>query len=150
MKKMINSRIVAVMVLAVSMLTLGSCDKESIIDKSALPAKAQDYLDTHFQSVPVIQVVKDVDGFSKNYDVYLQDGFELEFKRNGDIKSVKSNRQEGLPDSVVPAKILTYVRANYAEQVVISWEIDDAHQEVELSNSLDLKFSKSGDFIRID
>lgn len=129
---------------------LASCDKEKIVAETDLPNAAKTYITTHFASAEIIQVVKDIDGLRKSYDVYLNNGIELEFNKSGEIRSVESNRNDKLPDSVIPAKILTYVQANFPNDHITSWSIDDRDQEVELSNGMDLKFNKSGDFIRID
>jgi hypothetical protein len=128
---------------------LSSCEKESVVPEGDLPTVAQQYISTHFPNVQVLQVVKDIDGLSKSYEVYL-DGFQLEFSRSGDITNVKSNRQQAIPNSTVPVKILEYVNAQYSGSAIWEWEKDDSLQEVKLSNGLELVFSKSGDFIRID
>lgn len=150
MKTIKNKSLVAMIVMAFAFVAFSSCEQESVVDENSLPTKAQEYLTTHFQGIPVIQVVRDVDGLSKSFDVYLENGIELVFKRNGDVKSVESKKHEELPASVIPAKILTYVQTNHAPHFIISWELDDARQDVELSNGMDLQFSKAGDFIRID
>lgn len=139
-----------IMLLVVAVATLSACDKEEVIVETELPNAAREYIETHFDGAEVIQVVKDVDGLRKSYDVYLSTGIELEFNKSGEIRSVESNRNERLPDSVIPAKILTYVQANYTDSYIISWSKDDRDQEVELNNGMDLKFNSNGDFIRID
>lgn len=137
-------------VVFVAMIGLASCEKESVVPETELPKVAQEYLSAHFEGVNIIQVVKDQEGLRKSFDVYLADGFELEFKKSGDVVSIKNNRNQKLPNSVVPAKILEYVNSNFAPDYVVSWELDDNFQEVELNTGMELKFSKSGDFIRID
>ncbi len=134
----------------VALIGLTSCEKETVVPETDLPKAAQEYLSTHFYGLNVIQVIKDQEGLRKSYDVYLADGFELEFKKSGDVVSIKNNRNQPLPDSVVPAKILEYVNSNFSTDYVVSWELDDNFQEVELNTGMELKFSKSGDFIRID
>lgn len=134
----------------VALIGLTSCEKETVVPETDLPKAAQEYLSTHFNGLNVIQVIKDQEGLRKSYDVYLAEGFELEFKKSGDVVSIKNNRNQPLPDSVVPAKILEYVNSNFSTDYVVSWELDDNFQEVELNTGMELKFSKSGDFIRID
>jgi len=134
----------------VAIFGLASCEKETVVPETELPKTAQEYLSTHFSGLNVIQVVKDQEGLRKSYDVYLSDGFELEFKKSGDVISIKNNRNQRLPDSVIPAKILDYINSSFAGDFAVSWELDDNFQEVELNTGMELKFSKSGDFIRID
>lgn len=149
MKTAIFSKWFGVLSMVILGFGLTSCEKESVVTEGDLPTVSQQYISTHFPDVQILQVVKDIDGLSKSYEVYL-DGFQLEFSRSGDIKSVKSNRQQAIPDSTVPAKILDYVNAQYSDSVIWEWEKDDSLQEVQLSNGMELVFSKSGDFIRID
>jgi hypothetical protein len=130
------------------LFTCISCDKETIIDENGLPGNAASFISTHFSGIEVIQVVKDVDGFKKTFDVRLKNGTELEFKRDGSIKSIKGTGK--LPDSAIPDKILTYVKTNYADHSIVEWELDDNRQEVKLSNGMELVFDKNGNFLRID
>lgn len=134
----------------VALIGLTSCEKESVVPETDLPKAAQEYLSTHFNGLNVIQVIKDREGLRKSYDVYLAEGFELEFNKSGAVVSIKNNRNNPLPGSVVPAKILEYVNSNFPDDHVVSWELDDNFQEIELNTGMELKFSKSGDFIRID
>lgn len=134
----------------VAIIGLASCEKETVVPESELPKAAQEYLSTHFNGLNVIQVIKDREGLRKSYDVYLAEGFELEFKKSGDVVSIQNNRNQKLPDSVIPAKILDYVNNNFTGDFVVSWELDDNFQEVELNTGMELKFSEGGDFIRID
>lgn len=134
----------------VAFFGLTACEKESVIPETELPKSAQTYLSTHFDGLNVIQVIKDREGLRKSYDVYLAEGFELEFKKSGDVVSIKNNRNQSLPDSVLPEKLKAYVLENFASDYIVSWELDDNFQEIELNTGMELKFSKSGDFIRID
>lgn len=138
------------MIVFLAVIGLTACEKEKLVGVSELPNDAQQYIETHFGGIEVSQVVKDIDGLRHSYDVYLANGVELEFNKSGEVRSVENKRNDRLPNSVVPTKILSYVEENFPDQYIVSWDIDDRDQEVELSNGMDLKFSKSGDFIRID
>src|SRR5690606_25102956 len=113
-----------------------------------LPKDAQLFIAQHFPDQEIIQVVKERDDLKTGYDVYLSDGFNLDFDKKGNIIGVEGTSK--LPDSVVPTKILAYVQANYPDSFIRDWELDDRGQEVTLSNGMDLKFDKEGNFIRID
>lgn len=134
----------------VAVLGLSSCEKESIIPETELPKKATEYLNTHFNGLNIIQVVEDREGLKKSFDVYVANGFELEFNKTGEVLSVKNNRNLALPNSVVPTKILEYVQVNFAGDHITSWELDGNFQEIELNTGMELIFSKAGEFIRID
>ena len=134
--------------MTVMLIMFTACDKESVIAADGLPKDAQLFIAQHFPDQEIIQVVKERDDLKTGYDVYLSDGFNLDFDKKGNIIGVEGTSK--LPDSVVPAKILAYVQANYPDSFIRDWELDDRGQEVTLSNGMDLKFDKEGNFIRID
>lgn len=125
-----------------------ACDKESVVAENQLPTEAVMYIQTHFPEHKIVQIVKDRDGLSVSFDVILDGGYKLEFERKGAIKGVEGTAK--LPDSVIPTPVLEYVNANYADQHIIDWELDDNGQEVKLINGLELKFDKQGNFLRLD
>lgn len=133
---------------AVMLIMFSACDKESVIDADGLPKDAHLFIAQHFPDQEILQVVKERDDLKTGYDVYLSDGFNLDFDKKGNIIGVEGTSK--LPDSVVPTKILAYVQANYPDSFIRDWELDDRGQEVTLSNGMDLKFDKEGNFIRID
>ena len=133
-------------IFAISVLT--SCEKETVLPASDVPAEIKTYIETHFPDNGILQVIKDKDGFTKTYDVVLEDGFSLEFNREMDIIEIDGSSR--LPESVIPVKILDYVNQNYSGNYITDWEIDGKNQQVGLENDLDLEFNMSGEFLRID
>ena len=131
-------------------VTLSSCDKDDdvVIPETDLSAEARAYVNTHFNGAAIAQVIKDKEGLSHEYEVILNNGVKLEFNTKGEVESIKSLKQ--LPDSVIPVKVLAYVKANYPAEFITEWELDLNDQEVQLSTGMELKFSKTGDFLRID
>jgi len=89
-----------------------------------------------------------LDGFTKTYDVVLDNNTVLEFNRKKEVTEIKSTSK--LPDSVIPVKISQYVESNFPGNYINEWELEDKHQQVGIDNGLDLEFTLSGDFIRID
>lgn len=136
------------LVLSALTLSLASCDKESIIPATELPNDIQNYLSTHFPNKNVVQVLEDLDGFTKTYDILLEGNISLEFNRKKEVISIDSNT--ALPSSVIPERIRQYVATNYPNNVITDWELDDRNQQVELDNGLDLEFNRDGEFLRID
>lgn len=134
--------------LGLLILFFAACDKESLIAEDGLPKDASTYIQTHFPTHEIVQIVKDRDGLSLSYDVILSGGYKLDFDRKGKIEGVEGSAK--LPDSVIPAPVLAYVNANYADHYIIDWELDDGGQEVKLVNGLELKFDKKGNFLRLD
>lgn len=134
----------------VLVLAFAGCEEKEdvVIEENKLPEAAQHYLDTHFHDAAVIQVVKDREGLRNEYEVVLEEHIVLEFNGKGEAESVRSAQQ--LPDSIIPASISAYVKANYAAEYITGWELDDRGQEVRLSNGMELKFNAAGEFLRID
>ncbi|GAB1402903.1 hypothetical protein MASR1M74_00810 [Lentimicrobium sp.] len=127
---------------------LTSCEKETVLPASEVPAEITTYVKTHFSDHKILQVIKDKDGFTKTYDVILEGGFSLEFDRKLEIIEIDGSSR--LPDSVIPAKILDYVNQNYSGIYITDWETDGKNQQVGLENELELEFNMSGEFLRID
>lgn len=137
--------------LAISALAIAltGCDKETVMDiNSEVPNEIKTYANTHFPNDTIIQVVKDLDGVKKTYDVLLMSNTTLEFNRKLNIIDIDSDTE--LPASVIPTKIQDYVATHFPNNVITDWELEDKHQQVGLDNGLDLEFKMNGDFIRID
>lgn len=128
--------------------SLISCESQKVLAENDIPSAITAYVNTHFPSAKILQAVKDKEGLSKSYDVILEGNISLEFNKKHEVTSIES--RSTLPDSVIPEKILTYVKANYPANSILQWELDDNRQKVELDNKLELEFNKSGDFLRID
>lgn len=123
-------------------------DKDIVISVQDLPEKVISYVKTHFPEQEIIKAVKDKDGLSFTYEIKLSGKIELEFTAKGDIKNIDG--QNKLPDSVIPEKILNYVKTNYPDNYITGWSIEKRIQEIELDNGIELKFNKKDDFIKID
>lgn len=130
-----------------------ACEQEKVVAQESLPDNARTFITTHFPQETVIQVVRDRDGLKTSFDVILSNGFDLEFTKTGECTQV-DGKNKTIPDGVVnPEKIRTYVRTNFSQHTIVSWEKDQDDRDrynVELSNGLDLNFDKNGDFLRID
>lgn len=140
----------SIIVALVLVVGFTACSKEDdvVINESELPAAAKTYVQTHFAGTTISRVVKDTEGIGVDYEVYLVNNTYLEFNGDGVIEEVKSASK--LPDSVIPAKLLSYVNTNFVSLFIIEWELDTLGQEVKLSNGVELKFDLEGNFIRID
>ncbi len=133
-----------------SLMMLASCEKDDrAITPANLPQASQALIEQHFGDLTISRVVKEYDDFTYDYDVYFTNGTKIEFSRSGDWKDIDCHGTK-VPDGLVPAKILDYVKANYPSNVIVQITRDDRHLDVELDNDLDLVFNKSGDFVRID
>ncbi|MBO5758667.1 MAG: PepSY-like domain-containing protein [Rikenellaceae bacterium] len=143
-------KIFSILALAIAALVgLQSCEKNDVMIPAAeLPSEVISFLDTHFSGIEVRSVIKDYDNSSYEFEVYLSDGTQLELSRRGEWRNVK-NHLSGVPHSVVPNKILTYVEANYPDQMIVGIE-RDREIDVDLKSGMELVFNLSEDFVRFD
>lgn len=145
MKKLITMVAIA----AATLLSLQSCEKDDrLINPGDLPTTSSNFITANFPNATIRNVVKDYDDATYTYQVSLSDGTYIEFRKNGEWKEIE-NRTSGVPNSVIPAKILEYVTTNYPDNFIV--DIEKEHQiDVELNSGLDLDFSSDGNFIRVD
>lgn len=123
--------------------------KDVRITKSELPQKAIAFIDTYFTDKAISQVEKDVDFLSVSYKVTFADTVEIEFDKTGEWDEVDGNKT-ALPTSFILKPIVEYVTTHYSNASIVKIEKEARIFEVKLSNGLELEFSKSGDFKRID
>lgn len=137
---------IASMLLAISLNSYA--DDDQLIAGSELPDEIKSYLQAHFPDRAILQAKVDKELLSKSYEVILQGNINLEFDSDNQIEDISGNTR--LPDSAVPASILTYVKKHFPDNHVVDWEKDDNKQKVELDNDMELEFNAKGQFLRID
>lgn len=143
-------KIFSILALAIATLVgLQSCEKEDVMIPAAeLPSEVISFLDTHFSGIEVRSVIKDYDNSTYEFEVYLSNGTRIELSRRGEWRNVE-NHLAGVPHSVIPNKILTYVAENYPDQMIIGIE-RDRQIDVELKGGVELVFSLNEDFVKFD
>ena len=82
------------------------------------------------------------------YDVYLNDGTQVDFDANNQWEKVES--MKGVPAALVPKAIATYVKGNYQNLAITKINKEYGGYEIELANGMDLKFDGSGRFMGMD
>ncbi|MCC8089248.1 MAG: PepSY-like domain-containing protein [Rikenellaceae bacterium] len=117
----------------------------TVIPYSELPEKAREFIQENFPGIEILQTQRDRDIYDRDYKVNFSNGTVIEFDRKGDWTEIKS--ANGIPDSVVPAVILNFIRTNHASYVkVIEIERDAKEYELKLDNGLELEFDNKGNF----
>ncbi|MBO7200878.1 MAG: PepSY-like domain-containing protein [Bacteroidales bacterium] len=114
-----------------------------------LPEKAQKFLTTYWNDVKVVKAEMDKDGLEVTYDVHLENNTKIEFDKKGEWKEIKSPMTE-IPKGVIIQNIVDYVANNYSGSRIEKIKREHHHYEVELTNDIELKFNKKGEFKRID
>jgi len=119
-----------------------------------LPKNVKDYIDKEFPSENITFVDKDKDLMPWNnedmYEVHFSSGLEVVFSKTGKVTEIEAAKGQKIPEQVLPTSIVSYVKTNYPQASVKSWDVDGNDQDVELSNGVDLEFDKNGKFLRVD
>ena len=124
-------------------------DVQITFDK--LPAKAQNFVKTHFPKEEVASVWKDTEMLRvEDYTVALSNGTEVEFLPNGEWKEIKKSRGSEIPAKIIPNGIAQYVSQNYSGHPIKKISKERNGYEVELIGGTYLEFSRNGKFLRID
>jgi len=142
--------VLAVMALGLTHISCND-DDDKHISFEQLPAESQAFIETHFHGVPIRMIEADNDG----YDVYLQNGYEVDFYKSGEWKNIDGNYQ-ALPASFLALEpfgiISTYVNEHYPGCHIT--EVDKDRQkngyDVKLNTNLELIFEWNGTFRHID
>lgn len=151
MKKILLSSLLLVL----SMSLFISCsDDDIIIQSSELPQAAQVFVSTHFNGATYLRIERDKkpDADGSLYEVYLSNGFKVEFDTNGLWVEVDGEMQT-VPASIIellPEAIPNYVKATYPTQYIVSIDKKIYGFSIELNYGLDLIFNHEGNFTGID
>lgn len=138
--------------LAITILTvIGASARDRYSrDASTLPKAAQTTIANNCKAkVSVIKVDKDF-GRVNDYEVILTDGTEIDFDRNGNWKDMEVGAGKSVPEGFIPTAISNYVNKNNKGVRIVGIEKKRSGYEVQLSNGLDLRFDKKGNFVRFD
>ena len=118
------------------------------ISVSQLPAAAQTFIKTNFSSDKVSHAFID-EGFSTEYEVYFENGNQIEFDKNGQWKEVKCIIGK-VPAKIIPASISKYISQYFNGTDIIKIKKNRRGYEVELRNEIELEFDLNGNFVKMD
>ncbi|MCH5229036.1 MAG: PepSY-like domain-containing protein [Muribaculaceae bacterium] len=138
--------------IAILGLTFASCsdDKDEPIDFNQLPTISQNFIKTYFTNVEIVNIIYEKDKNNHEYEVDLENGFELTFNKEGDWTDVNAPNGQTIPDGIAPESIANYVSENYPDYGINEISKEKNGYDVELTNGLDLNFNLQGEFTGID
>ena len=129
---------------------IASAKDSYVHDLSVLPKAALTTIADNFRSeVSVIKVDK-IFGFVKDYEVTMSDGTEITFDRKGNWDNIETGNSRSVPASFIPAAISRYVAKNQPGTRIVGVDKERNGYEIELSNGVDIKFDKDGQFVKYD
>ena len=146
MKKSVSYLAVLICMMMQSVSTYGN---DIIIPAEQLPAAAKSFIQRTFPGQEISYAKMGTDFAKKTYEVCLDNGIEVEFDKCGTWDKVNCN-YSAVPAHLVPAAIANYVKAQFTDVNVVKIDKDRSGYEVELSNSIELKFDRHGQLIKID
>lgn len=129
------------MITAIFLLVLSATFADKVISADQLSAGAKDFINKTFPGKTVQYVESDFG----SYEIVLNDGTEIDMKTSGEWETIKS--YTGVPASVIPAAITTYVTTNYPDTLIIEVESNWNNFELKLANQWELFFDKDGKFL---
>jgi hypothetical protein len=138
--------------LFVTLIMFASCEKKGVITESQLPASSREFLKMHFAGVDITRIIKESEVLDKDYTVYLQNGFKVDFTKSGAWDEVNGLINE-LPQSILdllPASIMQYVGTAFSSQKIVKVNKERFGYEIELSGDIELEFDSNGNLLEID
>ena len=114
-----------------------------------LPDSAKNFVKTNFPSAKVLYSSVDDDIIAPDYEVILDNGFEIQFKNDGQLESVDANLG-AIPEAIIPEAINSYIKANYPDVTYKEYEVGIRSYEVKISTGLELTFNWEFKVIEID
>lgn len=128
-------------------LALSACsDDDKPVSPEELPGSATAFITAYFPGVEITSTVKD----GSDYDVVLQNGYLLEFDKDGEWKDVDAPAGLVVPVGFYPEAIDTYIGTLPDAGGINEISRSRNHYEVETLSGLDLRFDKDGAFIGFD
>lgn len=115
-----------------------------------LPNEASDFIKKNFSEYRILKYK--YDSQDNEYKINLESGHELKFRSDGQWIDIQGDYTP-IPKSVIdqlPSGILTYISKNYPRKTIIRIKLKDYGYKIELAKSVDLKFTKQGNFIKED
>lgn len=152
MKKILLSLIVLLTVSAGAFVYAGNRNQK--IAPSELPAKAQQFIKTHFGKDSQIAYAEKK---WYSYEVFLSGGYEIDFDSDGSWKEIEA-KYNGLPASTLkslPQPISNYVSTNYKDWVITEMKRKRYGYKIELDSpdhrtDVELEFSHEGELLKIE
>ncbi|RKS19130.1 putative PepSY-like beta-lactamase-inhibitor [Flavobacterium endophyticum] len=138
--------------IAFAALLLGlavSANAQKKIETTELPKAAQEFLQKHFSHTSIEVAKKDAEHGEKGYEVKLKDGTEVEFWKDGSYREVDGGKNP-IPTAFIPDSIKDYVAKNYPNEKITHIDYGHKDLDVDLTNGIDLEFTKEGKFLKAD
>ncbi|ESU19680.1 hypothetical protein FCR2A7T_18420 [Flavobacterium cauense R2A-7] len=136
-----NTKIIFTLLLLLT-FTITNAQRKKI-SLSELPENSKAFLAEHFPNTTVKHVSRDPEYGEKGYEVWLHDGTEVEFWKNGEWREVDGHKKP-IPTAYIDPKILDYIKTNYPNEKITHVDLGHKYIDVDLTNKIDLDFYQNG------
>lgn len=128
--------------------TTNAFAQQPMLNPDQLPNQITQYIQKHFPDSQIVAAQKEDEIFSPvEYEVWLNNGTQIDFEKTTMV-NIESNAK--LPASVIPNNIAEYVNSNFSSTFIVSFELDNGKQGIELNNGMELIFDDQGNFLGMD
>lgn len=132
--------------IALSIAVMGFA--KSSFSQLNLPVEVKNYAAKYFPKQKISKTeVKEENGTMK-YMIRLDNDMKMEFNERKELVEIESKAKTKIPDGVIPAKTLQYVKKNYPNTHIIEWEKEDGKEKVKLNTDTKLHFDDKGNFVK--
>ena len=137
------------LLLALCALTMTACaDEKQVITFASLSTEAQTLMTQYINPDEVLLVTQEHQGRWAEYEVKMTDQSEWEFNAEGALEKVEI--RTGIPKTLLPSAIVTYVHATFPQALIIEYSIDHRDEEVKLNNGIELTFDHQGKLLKTE
>lgn len=130
------------------LLMTASCGKKQV-DKTQLPQAITSFIQENFPGQEVTFIEEEKEFFDTKYDVTLANGVKLDFDGKNEWDKINTNPNP-VPSKFVPEAIATHAKQQYPNETIVKINKKDYGYKIKLSNDLELKYTKDGEFKGID
>ncbi|ENQ6619176.1 PepSY-like domain-containing protein [Campylobacter lari] len=125
-------------------LALASCvfAKDMVVGVNALPVNSKNFIQKHFTGSNIALVKQDIDSF----DVYLDNGTELEFFINGDWKEIDA-KYRPIDTSFLSPNVLATIKKMHPNASIIKVEKEIQGYKFKLNNMMEIYTDVNGNFL---
>ncbi|AJC84609.1 PepSY-like domain-containing protein [Campylobacter peloridis] len=129
-------------ILAALVLSSVAFARDIVVGVNALPANSKSFIQKYFTGSNIALVKQDIDSF----DVYLDNGTELEFFTNGDWKEIDA-KYRPIDTSFLNPNILATIKKMHPNASIIKVEKEIQGYKFKLNNMMEIYTDMNGNFL---
>ena len=141
-------KLIVLGIFVLGLLMTGCSDKPVL--PAQLPAQITAFIQQNFPGQTITFAKKDLELTGWQYDVVLADGTQIDFDTDDMWDKIQSPMTNPVPVNLIPAPIVTHLRANFPDAMILKIDKERSGYEIELANGLELKYNQQGALMEMD